>query len=145
MSEANIARLLGEWWTATEALSLLVPPERFVAEMDPREEEEDKDEDGDGYFDETVIFDVKTEPAFRTNSTQGWRSIVSLSCLSVDYEVSRQIGSAIVAEWANKGYTGTGNTITCSKPTGQIETTQDDETGVWDTAVSFEMWHQGAV
>jgi len=141
----GIDRVLGEWWEATASLVNLVPADHFVAEMDTRDESEDRDEDDDGYFDETVIFDIATEPAWRTNSAQGWRSTVTLSCLSIDYDVSRQIAAEIIAQWANQGYTGTGNTISCAKPTGALTTTQDDTTGIWESTVRLDMWHQGGV
>jgi hypothetical protein len=68
-----------------------------------------------------------------------------LSVLSIDYDVSKQIAAEIVAQWANQSYTGTANSITCCKPAGAITTTQDEATGVWETAVRLDMWHQGAV
>ena len=55
------------------------------------------------------------------------------------------IAAEIVARWANQSYTGPANSITCCKPSGAITTTQDEATGVWETAVRFDMWHQGAV
>lgn len=145
MSSTGIDRVLGEWWAATDSLAAMIPPDRLVAEIDAREESEDRDDDDDGYFDETVIFDVTTEPAWRTNSAQGWKSLVTLSVLSIDYDVSKQIAAEIVAQWANQSYTGTANSIACCKPSGAITTTQDEATGVWETAVRFDMWHQGAV
>ena len=63
MSSTGIDRVLGEWWAATDSLAAMIPPDRLVAEIDAREEGEDRDDDEDGYFDETVIFDVTTEPA----------------------------------------------------------------------------------
>jgi hypothetical protein len=145
MSERGIDRVIGEWWAATETLAALVPPDRLVAEIDTREEGEDRDDNNDGYFDETVIFDITTEPAWRTNSAQGWRSQVVLSCLSIDYDVSKQIATAITNAWANQGFSGSVNSITTCKPTGAITTMQDEATGVWETAVRFDMWHQGDV
>ncbi|MFN9289474.1 MAG: hypothetical protein ACK6EB_15485, partial [Planctomyces sp.] len=83
------------------------------------------------------------EPAWRTNSSQGWRTSVTLGCMSIDYDRSKAIAQQAVTSWQNQGFTGSSVEIATAKPSGQMTTTQDDATGVWTTAVQFDLMHVG--
>ena len=143
MAETGVDRVIGEWWAATAALCDLVSVDRLFASVDQFLETQDDDADEDGYTDDLVVFDVVSEPAWRTNSAQGWRSAVTLSCMSIDYDRSKAIGQQAVLSWQNEGYTGSAVTVATAKPSGQITTTQDDATGIWTTSVQFDFFHTG--
>lgn len=143
MAETGIDRAIGEWWAATAALCDLVPADRLVASVDQYAETLDDDADDDGYFDDLVVFDAVSEPAWRTNSNQGWRTSLTLGCMSIDYDRSKAIAQQAVTSWQNQGFTGSAVEIATAKPSGQMTTTQDDATGVWTTAVQFDLMHVG--
>ena len=143
MAETGIDRAIGEWWAATAALCDLVPVERLVASVDQYAETLDDDADDDGYFDDLVVFDAVSEPAWRTNSSQGWRTSLTLGCMSIDYDRSKAIAQQAVSSWQNQGFTGSAVEIATAKPSGQMTTTQDDATGVWTTSIQFVLMHVG--
>jgi len=131
-----------DWWRATAALSALVPVERVASEVMQIDETKEDDDDGDLRFDDCVIFQIASEPHWRTNSSQGWKSTVKISALSIDYDKSKTLGQAIATAWNNTNFTGTGSTITLSRFNG-ITPAQDTDSGIWDHTVSFEMHHTG--
>ena len=131
-----------EWWSDTDSLTALVPVDRVDSEIRQSDEYVLDDSDGDGVFDDCVVFQIASEPHWRTNSTQGWRSAVKLSALSADYTRSKTIAQAIATAWNNATFTGSGSAITLSRMTG-IAPTQDDTTGIWDHTISFDMNHSG--
>lgn len=143
MADTGVDRLIGEWWAATAALCDLVPVNRVVSTVDQFEDNEEDDQDEDGYTDDLVIFDVVSEPAWRTNSAQGWRSAVTLGCMSIDYDRSKAIGQQAVLSWQNQGFDGSALSVATAKPSGQITTTQDEATGIWQTSVQFDFYHVG--
>jgi hypothetical protein len=90
-----------------------------------------------------VVFAIETEPAWRTNSQRGYRTTLTLSCLSINYDAGKTIAQEIVTQWADKGFSGTAATVIQCRPTGQLTTEQDTQTGVWETQVQFELMHTG--
>lgn len=138
----GLDRALVDWWRATAALSALVPVERVAAEIKQADETITDDDDSDGHFDDCVVFQIASEPHWKTNCSQGWQSVVKLSVFSIDYDRSKHIAQAIASAWNNTTYTATGSTITLSRLTG-ITPAQDNTTGLWDHTVSFQMNHTG--
>lgn len=143
MADTGIDRLVGEWWAQTPTLSALVPVNRVVASVDEFSETEQQDADADDYFDDAVVFTIATEPAWRTNSQRGYRSTLTLSCLSINYDAGKSIAQEVVSQWADKGFAGTAAKVIQARPTGQMTTEQDTQTGVWDTQIQFELMHTG--
>jgi hypothetical protein len=143
MAETGIDRLIGEWWAQTATLSALVPLNRVVASVDEFAETEQQDENEDDFFDDAVVFTITTEPAWRTNSQRGYKSILTLSCLAINYDDSKTIGQEIVAQWADRGFTGTASKVIQARPAGQLTTEQDTQTGIWETQVQLEIMHTG--
>lgn len=143
MASTGLDRVIGEWWTATASLSALVPVNRVVASVDEFAETEQQDDNADDYFDDAVVFTIVTEPAWRTNSARGYRSTLTLSCLSINYDDSKTIGQQVVAEWADQGFAGSSTRVIQCRPTGLLTTEQDQQTGVWETQIQFEIMHVG--
>jgi hypothetical protein len=143
MAETGIDRAVGEWWASTSALCDLVPIDRVVASVDQFLENQDEDQDEDGYFDDLVVFDATSEPAWRTNSSQGWRTSLTLACMSIDYDRSKAIGQQAIVSWQNQGFSGSAVEIATAKPSGQMTTTQDESTGIWTTSIQFDLYHIG--
>ena len=131
-----------EWWRATGVLSALVPVERVASEIMPVDETKAEDDDGDDRFDDCVIFQIASEPHWRTNSAQNWKSAVKMSALSIDYDKSKTIAQAIATAWNSSSFTGSGSTITVCRFNG-LTPAQDIESGIWDHTVSFDMHHTG--
>jgi hypothetical protein len=131
-----------EWWKETPALLQLVPVDRVAAEIVQAVEQIGDDDNEDGHFEDCVVFQIASEPHYRTNSGQGWKSAVKFSCFSIDYDKSKAIAQAVSAAWNNTSFTGTGSTITLSRFNG-LTPGQDETTGVWDHTASFEMNHTG--
>lgn len=143
MASTGLDRVIGEWWTATSSLPALVPVNRVVASVDEFAETEQQDDNADDYFDDAVVFTIVTEPAWRTNSARGYRSTLTLSCLSINYDDSKTIGQQIVLEWGDQGFAGSATRVIQCRPTGLLTTEQDQQTGVWETQVQFEIMHVG--
>lgn len=131
-----------DWWRDTSSLNSLVHLDLVAAELRQADETIEQDDDENREPDDCVMFQIASEPHYRTNSGQGWKSVVKVSCLSVDYDRSKTIAQAVAVAWNNTPFTGTGSTITLSRFTG-IVPAQDDETGIWDHTVSFIMNHTG--
>jgi hypothetical protein len=138
----GLDRALIDWWRATPALNSLVPVDRVASEIKQTDETLTDDDDNDGHFDDCVVFQIASEPHWRTNSTRGWKSVVKLSVFSMDYDKSKAIAQAIESAWDDGTHTATGSTITLSRSTGIIGV-QDETTGIWDHTVSFNMNHTG--
>lgn len=130
-----------EWWSLTSSLVALVPVSRVAAEAAQLNETVDSDEDTDGTFDDCVIFQVASEPHWRTNSGRGWKSTVKLSALSVDYDRAKAIATAIGDNWDNKSFSGSQAAITLARSIG-LTPEQDLQSGIWDFTISFEMQHR---
>ena len=143
MANTGLDRVIGEWWTATASLSALVPINRVVASVDEFAETEQQDDNADDYFDDAVVFTIVTEPSWRTNSARGYRSTLTLSCLSINYDDSKTIGQQIVSEWGDQGFAGSSTRVIQCRPTGLLTTEQDQQTGVWETQIQFEIMHVG--
>lgn len=143
MASTGLDRAIGEWWTATASLSSLVPINRVVASVDEFAETEQQDDNADDYFDDAVVFTIVTEPAWRTNSARGYKSTLTLSCLSINYDDSKTIGQQVVLEWGDQGFAGSSTRVIQCRPTGLLTTEQDQQTGVWETQIQFEIMHVG--
>ena len=140
----GLDQALVEWWTATAALSDLVPADRVAAELKQVDELNDDDVDNDGHFDDCVVFQIASTPHWKTNSGRGWKSDVKLSAVSIDYDRSKAIAEAIAAAWNDTTFTGTASTVTLSIPGSPFITpSQDEPTGIWDHTVAFTMNHTG--
>ena len=63
--------------------------------------------------------------------------------VAIDYDRSKAIAQQAVSSWQNQGFIGSAVEIATAKPSGQMTTTQDDATGVWTTAVQFDLMHVG--
>lgn len=131
-----------EWWRATAVLSALVPVDRVASEIMQVDETKAEDENEDDRFDACVIFQIASEPHWRTNSAQNWKSTVKMSAMSFDYDQSKTIAQQIATAWNSSNFTGSGSTITVCRFNG-LTPAQDTETGIWDHTVSFEMHHTG--
>lgn len=138
----GLDQALIDWWNATPSLLAIVPIELVAAELDQVVEQIARDEDGDGHFDACVIFQIASEPHYRTNSGQGWKSAVKISAISHDYDKSKSLAQAIAVAWNNTNFTGTGSTITLSRFNG-LTSAQNEADGIWDHTASFEMNHTG--
>ena len=143
MASTGLDRAIGEWWTATASLSALVPVNRVVASVDEFAETEQQDDNADDYFDDAVVFTIVTEPSWRTNSARGYKSTLTLSCLSINYDDSKTIGQQVVSEWGDQGFVGSSTRVIQCRPTGLLTTEQDQQTGVWETQIQFEIMHVG--
>lgn len=143
MASTGLDRVIGEWWTATASLSAMVPVNRVVASVDEFAETEQQDDNADDYFDDAVVFTIVTEPAWRTNSARGYKSTLTLSCLSINYDDSKTIGQQVVLEWGDHGFAGSATRVIQCRPTGLLTTEQDQQTGVWETQIQFEIMHVG--
>lgn len=138
----GLDKALSEWWAATAPLTALVPAERVSSEIIQTNETTDGDSDGDGYFDDCVVFQIASEPHWRTNSGRGWKSQVKLSALSIDYDRSHAIAQAVHSAWDSGTFTGSGSAVTMARSTGMTPT-QDADSGIWDHTISFDMNHNG--
>ena len=141
--DTGIDRLVCEWWSQTAALSALVPADRVAAEIVQQSEEFAEDEDDDGEFDDCVVFEITTEPHWRTNSARGYQSGVQLTAISADYGRSEAIGKQIISSWADKSFSSEGVQVTDCRPDGMIERNQDEQTGLWQHSVTLRMNHVG--
>ena len=141
--DTGIDRLVCEWWSQTAALSALVPADRVAAEIVQQSEEFAEDEDDDGEFDDCVVFEITTEPHWRTNSARGYQSGVQLTAISADYSRSEAIGKQIISSWADQSFSSEGVQVTDCRPDGMIERSQDEQTGLWQHSVTLRMNHVG--
>ena len=143
MAATGLDQALNEWWAATPALSAIVPAYRVATEVIQEREDQADDENEDDYFDDCVVLSITSEPAWRTNSARGWRSSVKVTCLSIGYDASKDLAQEVLSQWSDQRFQGSGLLITGCRPVGPIESSQDDQTGVWATQVSLELNHVG--
>jgi hypothetical protein len=143
MAATGLDQALSEWWGATPELSAIVPSYRVATEVIQEHEDQTDDENEDDYFDDCVVLTISSEPAWRTNSARGWRSSVKVTCLSINYDASKDLAQEVITAWSDKSYQGAGLNITGCRPVGPVESNQDDQTGVWATQISLEMNHVG--
>lgn len=138
----GLDQALVDWWRATAGLVSLVPVDRVASEIRQTDEQADDDRDNDGRFDDCVVFSAKSEVHWKTNSTTGWKSVVTLACYSIDYDKSKTIAQAAAVAWNNTTYTGTGSIITLARLTG-LTSEQDVDSGIWNHTATFTMNHNG--
>jgi hypothetical protein len=139
----GVEQALHQWWQATAALTALVPVDRVGGEVLGFNESEDADADGDGWFDSCVVFVINTQPQYRTNSSRGYQSMVTVSCLSRYYDEAKDIAQAILSAWTDQSFTHEQIEISWARPVGQIEVQQDEQTQVWEHKLQLELIHQG--
>lgn len=138
----GLDKCLVERWRDTDGLGALVPVELVSSEITQVNESVDSDKNADGHFDDCVVFQVASDPHWRTNSGRGWKSQVKISCLSIDYDRSKLIAQTVETAWDSQSFTGSSSSITFTRSNG-LNGTQDEATGVWDHTVSFEIHHTG--
>ena len=131
-----------DWWRATSTLVALVPVNLVASEIRQTDEQTDDDGNNDGRFDDCVVFSAKSELHWKTNSTTGWKSVVTMECYSIDYDRSKDIAQALSVAWNNTTFTGSGSIITLARLTG-LTSVQDVESGIWNHTATFNMNHNG--
>lgn len=120
----------------------MIPIERVSSEIQQINESTESDDDQDGHFDDCVVFQVASDPHWRTNSGRGWKSQVKMSILSIDYDRSKWVAQKLERAWDAATFTGSESSVTYCRSIG-LNGVQDETTGVWDHTVSFEINHTG--
>lgn len=138
----GLDQCLCEWWRDTDVVASIIPVERVSSEIQQTNETIDADGDQDGQFDDCVVFQVASDPHWRTNSGRGWKSVVKMSVLSIDYDRSKETAQVLERAWDAQVFTGSGSSITYCRSKG-LNGVQDESTGIWDHTVSFEINHSG--
>lgn len=138
----GLDQCLMEWWRDTDAVSAMIPSERVSSEIQQINEAVESDNDSDGRFDDCAVFQIASDPHWRTNSGRGWKSQVKMSVLSADYDRSKGTAQKLERAWDAATFTGSGSSITFCRSIG-LSATQDETTGIWDHTVSFEINHTG--
>jgi hypothetical protein len=141
--DTGIDRLICEWWSQTAALSALVPADRVASEIIQQSEDLAEDDDADGVFDDCVVFDITTEPHWRTNSARGYQSAITLAAMSADYIRSEAVAQQIIRSWADQSFSSEAISVTDCRPDGIMERSQDEQTGLWQHSVTLRMNHVG--
>ena len=138
----GLDQCLVERWRNTSSLVTLIPPELVASEIAQLNESVDADKDEDGHFDDCVVFQVATDPHWRTNSGRGWKSQVKMSVLSMDYDHSKHAAQLLERAWDSGTFMGSETSMTFTRSNG-LSGTQDEQSGIWDHTVSFEIHHTG--
>lgn len=141
----GIDEALFAWWESSETLCNLVPIENVTIEAlqvneDSEDETTEEDQNDDGLFDDCVAITIATEKQYQTNSGTGYRSTVSVSCVSAEYDAAVEIGTAVISAWHRGTFTSAGAAIGLSL-FQSAETKQNLTTGVWEWLVVFNMNH----
>ena len=146
MAATGLDRAIQEWWAATPALSILIPPERVATEIMQSSEDDAEatnDADNDDFFDPCVVLRITTEPHWRTNTGRGYQSTVRMMMMAINYDTAHDVAQQVLASWTDQSFQGSGSLISLCQPTGEIDATQDEQTQVWMFTVPLKMNHSG--
>jgi hypothetical protein len=131
-------------WGRTPELTQLVPVDRVSTEIIQDDEGLSDDDDADWILDDCVTYEIDTEVLYRSNSGTGYRSDVTFTAFSVQYEDCKKIQEQIRDSFDRlpKFDGHVCRITTCLVNEGTVE--QDEADGYWAASVNLLINHTSA-